>query len=90
VQIIKTLKPGTVIPWNRINEYMKKAGVPQFDYKSFKATYDSSPQLQNLVEFSPKGIEIKDSEVDDIDHMNGKDGDSVSKMAKRAVDLSDI
>ena len=65
---------------------MKKAGVPQFDYKSFKATYDANPQMQDLVKFDPQGVTINDGSMDQIPQSRDSE-DSVSDMAKRAVDL---
>lgn len=85
---------GTTVSWNKLNQYMKKAGVPQFDYESFQAAYDSSPQLQNIVEYTPEGIEIKDSadsnELDSDQQNDTGEKSTVSQMAKSAVDLNDL
>ena len=66
---------------------MKKAGVPQFDYKTFKQAYDSNPQLQELVKFDPKGVTINTDSMDQVPQSSRDDKSSVSSMAKRAVDL---
>lgn len=65
---------------------MKKAGVPQFDYNSFKAAYDENPQMQDLVKFDPQGVTINNSSMDQLPASRDSK-DSVSDMAKRAVDL---
>lgn len=73
---------------------MKKAGVPQFDQNSFQVAYDKSPQLQNIVEYSPEGIEIKDNaaypELDSEQQDDSGSKSTVSQMAKSAVDLDDL
>jgi len=66
---------------------MKKAGVPQFDYNSFKATYDSNPQLQKLVKFDPQGVTINDSSMDQVGSTTPSNADTVGDMAKNATDV---
>ena len=88
------MSPGTKVSWGKLNRYMKKAGVPQFDFQTFQAAYDASPQLQNLVEFSPEGIEIIDSadqnDLNTDEPENDGSKSTVSSMAKSAVDLNDL
>jgi len=69
---------------------MKKAGIPQFDYDSFKQSYDSNIDLQNLVQFDPDGVTVGIDSMDKVDAPADKKGDSVGTMAKRATDLSDL
>jgi hypothetical protein len=69
---------------------MKKAGVPQFDYNTFKETYDSNPQLQKLVKFDPQGVTINDSSMDQVGSTEPSNADTVGAMAKRAPNLSDL
>ena len=70
---------------------MKKAGVPQFDYNTFKKAYDSNNQLKSITEFDPEGVTVKDPNKADLDISASNDGgDSVEKMAKRAVDLDSM
>lgn len=69
---------------------MKKAGVPQFDYNTFKETYDSNQQLQKLVKFDPNGVTINDSSMDQLGSTEPSSTDTVGDMAKRATDLSDL
>jgi len=67
---------------------MTKAGVPQFDFESFKAVYDKTPQLQELVKFGPNGVKIYSGSTDQLPQ--GKPGggeDKVAAMADRATDL---
>ena len=75
----------------KIDKYMQNQGQGQFTYDVFKAAYDSDPRLQELVKnFDDNKIEFKSSETDDLPDNSNKDADSVSKMAKRAVDLKDL
>ena len=69
---------------------MKKAGVPQFDYNTFKETYDQNAQLQKLVKFDPQGVTINDSSMDQVGSTKPSDADTVSDMAKRATDLGKL
>ena len=70
---------------------MKKAGVPQFDYNTFKKAYDSNKQLKSITEFDPEGVTVKDPNKTDLDPSASNDGsDSVEKMAKRAIDFNDL
>ena len=70
---------------------MKKAGVPQFDYNTFKKAYDSNTQLKAMCDFDPQGVNVKDPNKPELDVSPSTDGaDDVSKMAKRAVDFDDL
>ena len=73
---------------------MRNQGNGNFDYESFKAMYDTDPKIQQLVtNFDQDKIEFKTSEVDDVKNIKGKPGrpgDTVGKMAKNAVDLTDL
>ena len=70
---------------------MQNQGRGQFTYEVFKAAYDSDPRLQNLVaNFDQKTIELKSDEMDDVPVDGAAGGNSVSSMAKSAVDLSDL
>jgi len=69
---------------------MRKAGVPQFDFSTFKATYDASPELQELVKFGPSGVKVYTDSTDKLPQSKQGNGeDDVEKMAKRATDLGD-
>jgi hypothetical protein len=76
----------------KLAQYMQNTGRGQFNYEVFKAAYDADPKLQALVKnFDQEKIELKQSEVDDVEKMPGQPGrpgeDEVSKMAKNATDL---
>ena len=72
---------------------MQNQGRGQFDYETFKAAYDADPRLQELVKnFDKEKIELKQSEVDDVEGLPGNPGrpsDEVGQMAKNATDLGD-
>jgi hypothetical protein len=76
----------------QLDRYMKNVGNPQFSYDVFKAAYDQDTRIQNLVkDFDRETIELKTSELDDVKiSSKEKNRDTVSKMAKRAVDLKDL
>jgi len=78
---------------SKLDKYMQNQGRGQFDYEVFKAAYDSDPRLKQLVKnFDKDKIEIKTSEVDDVENIPGdpgRPGDAVGKMAKNATDLGD-
>ena len=70
---------------------MQNTGRNQFSYDVFKAAYDSDPRIQKIVKnFDQEKIELKTSEVDDVQNLPGNPGapgDEVAKMAKNATDL---
>ena len=86
LQILKTVPEGSKLSWDTLNKYMRKAGVPQFDFDTFKAAYDSTPQLQDLVKFGPKGVTVYADSTDKLPQADKKadSDDEVEKMAKRA------
>jgi len=72
---------------------MQNIGRGQFNYDVFKAAYDADPRLQELVaNFDQEKIELKTSETDDIpnDEKQPSSDNTVSSMAKSAVDLKDL
>lgn len=78
----------------KLDKYLQNQGRGQFTYEVFKAAYDADPRLQQLVtNFDQNKIEFKTSEVDDVAKLPGNPGrpsDTVSKMAKSAVDLGKL
>lgn len=67
---------------------MRKAGVPQFDFGTFKIAYDENPQLQDLVKFGPKGVTVYSDSTDKLPQSKkGSGGSEVEKMAKRASEF---
>ena len=70
---------------------MQNQGRGQFSYEVFKAAFDSDPRIQAIVtDFDDSSITLKTSEMDDVEIDPAGGGDSVSTMAKRAVDLKDL
>jgi hypothetical protein len=88
--VFRTFEPGTKLAWPKLNKYMQRLGVPQFDYETFKQMYDDTPGIQDIVEFDPEGVTISDPSDADVDTGTQSKADTVSKMAKRAVDLKDL
>lgn len=57
----------------------------QVDYETFKAEYDSNPELQSLVQnFDSRGITVKTREKE-MPTVGTKKTDSVASSAKRAA-----
>lgn len=70
---------------------MQNQGRGQFTYDVFKAAFDSDSRLQELVsDFNENMIKLKNDETDDIETPGASSGDTVSSMAKSAVDLKDL
>jgi hypothetical protein len=78
-------KQASEFSFDELNNLMKNAGREQFDYRSFKAAYDSDERLKSMIKnFNQDGITLKtdtDTEAPQQDLGNK----SVSKMAKRAT-----
>ena len=70
---------------------MAGMGNQQFDYDVFKAAYDMDQRIQGLVKDFDKNT-INLASASDFESPQGANdgGDSVSTMAKRATDLSDL
>lgn len=67
---------------------MKNLGSPQFNFETFKVSYDSDPRVANLVKnFDKENIEFKLSSMDDVNPQTDGDSEVVSQMAKSATDL---
>jgi len=63
-------------------------GSEQFDYRTFKAAYDSDPRIETMIKnFDQEGVTLKTDTDADVDApQQDIDGDdAVSKMAKRAT-----
>jgi len=64
--------------------------MPQFDYGTFKAAYDTDPRIKTMVSnFSEKGIEPNTKKAaSDTPQGDGAEGDTtVQQMAKSATDV---
>lgn len=70
---------------------MQNIGKGTFNYDVLKNAYDSDPKLKKLIKnFNKQMVELKDSEADDVTASEPSSKDSVSDMAKRATDLTDL
>ena len=68
---------------------MKHAGREQFDYRTFKAAYDSDPRLKSMIKnFNQDGITLKTDVDNDTTAPQEDPGNAkVSQMAKRATKI---
>lgn len=84
-------KGQTSITMDEINEYMLNMGAPQFSYDMLKAAYDTDSRVNEIIkDFTKDTLELKTSEVDDLDPKDKKrDKNKVSKMAKKATNVGD-
>lgn len=75
-----------------LNKVMQNMGGEAFVYDTFKNAYDSDARVKEMVKnFSEAGIELKTKEDTENGIQGGDEGgDTVSQMAKRATDLSDL
>lgn len=82
------LRPGHINV--DLNAITKNLGIPQFNYDSFKMSYDNDPQIANLVDnFDSDGLVINQEKKDLAVSGNDDNGrDKVSQMAKSATNLS--
>ena len=76
----------------KLDKFMQNQGRGEFNFEVFKAAYDADPRLQELVKnFDDDKVEFKSSEMDDLPQdQTDANKDTVSNMAKRAVDLKDL
>jgi hypothetical protein len=66
-------------------------GNQQFDYDVFKAAYDLDNRIQGIVKnFDKESIELVSANDFEAPGGSADGGDEVSKMAKRATDLTDL
>ena len=66
---------------------MKHAGAEQFDYRAFKAAYDTDERIKKMVKnFNQDGITLKtDVDADTAAPQEDPGNTKVSQMAKRAT-----
>lgn len=66
---------------------MKNVGREQFDYRTFKAAYDSDPRLKSMIKnFNQDGVTLKtDTDADTTAPQQDLGNTKVSQMAKRAT-----
>lgn len=64
---------------------MANMGQEEFDYDSFKLTYDTDPTIKTIVHrFDQNGIELKSKSTDEI-NPTADDESSAEKVHKTAV-----
>jgi len=87
-RLLRLLKSEGVqsISFEDLDKMMDNNEVPQFNYETFDAAFQADERIKGLVS------NYTQDEVSFVDKApkGGADGDSVGKMAKRAVDLSDL
>jgi hypothetical protein len=77
--------------WKALDKIVSSSGVELMaDYETFKAMYDSSPQLQTLVKnFNVDGIELNVPGAPDADQEPAQDGktsaEKIDKIASAAA-----
>jgi hypothetical protein len=70
---------------------MSNFGNQQFDYQILKAAYDSDDKIKELIkDFNQDSIVFKTSEMDDLKLKKSKSKNTISSMAKKAVDLKGL
>jgi len=73
------------LSWDALNSIMVNIGDEQFDYDSFKNSYDTNPMIQQLVQrFDARGVELKTKNKNPKKGQPGGEGE-VAKMAKAAT-----
>lgn len=76
---------------HELDSIMQSQGRQQFTYDVFKNAFDSDTRLQNLIsDFDEKSITFQSGSSKKDKSKKSKKPDTVSKMAKDAVDLSDL
>lgn len=77
-----------VFTWDQLNQFMVNTGKEEFNYDSFKLTYDQDPVIQALVhKFNQNGVELstKNTKTDTAPSDADPDRSSVNRAAKRAT-----
>ena len=80
-------KQASEFSFDALNNLMKNAGREQFDYRTFKAAYDSDERLKSMIKnFNQDGITLKtDTDADSQVPQQDLGNKAVSQMAKRAT-----
>lgn len=72
---------------------MQNVGNAQFSYDVLIAAKDQDPKIDALLKNVDKNtdtVELKTSEIDDLEKRKPSAKNTVSNMAKKAVDLKDL
>jgi hypothetical protein len=76
---------ASYLSWDALNNLMLNVGDAQFDYDSFKNSYDTNPMIKQLVQrFDGRGVELKTKTKNPKKGQPGGEGE-VAKMAKAAT-----
>lgn len=80
-------KQASEFSFDDLNRLMKNVGREQFDYRTFKAAYDSDPRLKSMIKnFNQDGVTLKtDTDADTTAPQQDLGNTKVSQMAKRAT-----
>lgn len=77
--------PGN-FTWDQLNKFMTNVGDEEFEYDTFKVSYDNDPAVQSLVKrFDQNGVELKTKAASGDQAAQGQSNNEVEKMAKRAT-----
>ena len=82
-------KEPSEFSFDELNKLMKHAGAEQFDYRAFKAAYDTDERIKKMVKnFNQDGITLKtDVDADTAAPQEDPGNAKVSQMAKRATKI---
>ena len=73
------------LSWDALNSVMQNIGDEQFDYDSFKNSYDTNPMIKQLVQrFDARGVELK-TKTKNPKKAQPAGKSEISKMAKAAT-----
>ena len=73
------------LSWDALNNLMLNVGDAQFDYDSFKNSYDTNPMIKQLVQrFDARGVELK-TKTKNPKKAQPDGSSEVAKMAKAAT-----
>ena len=75
---------------DQLNKFMLNMGNPQFDYETLKVAHDNDPRIADIIkDFTQDSVELKTSEVDDLEPKKSTARNTVKQMAKKATKLGD-
>ena len=82
-------KQASEFTFDELNKLMRNTGREQFDYRTFKAAYDSDERIKTMVKnFNQEGITLKtDVDADTTEPQEDPGNTKVSQMAKRATKI---
>jgi len=80
-------KEPSEFSFDQLNKLMRNTNREQFDYRTFKAAYDSDERIKKMIKnFNQDGITLKtDIDADKAAPQEDPGNSKVSQMAKRAT-----